>query len=238
MVQTKFIAYYRVSTKRQGESGLGLDAQREIVSRHLDAVGGLLAGEYTEIESGTRKGNNRPELAKAIADCKLHGATLIIAKLDRLARNVAFVSNLMESKVPFLACDMPQANNFTIHIMAAMAEFEAECISKRTREALAKKRERGELTGAQCWKGRKGLLSRENQILGRDIACQRIREKSKEYAGMIQPKIAAIIADHPGISMRRIARELNEANIPTARGGKWADVTVKKLMARVAGYGG
>lgn len=230
----KYIAYYRVSTKRQGISGLGLEAQKEIVSRYLIIVGGLLVGEYTEVESGTRKGNNRSELAKAFADCRLHGATLVIAKLDRLARNVSFVSNLMESKVTFVACDMPQANAFTIHIMAAMAEFEAECISRRTKEALAKKLERGEPTGARCWKSRAGVLSAQNQSIGRQIALQRIALKADEYAKMILPRIEAIKAANPGISMRGIARELILARIPAARGGNWSDTTVRKILRRSA----
>jgi len=110
----KFIAYYRVSTKRQGLSGLGLDAQRESVAAYLAGVHGKLIAEFVEVEHGTRKGNHRPQLAAALAQCRVTGATLVIAKLDRLARNVAFTSNLMESKVEFVAVDFPQANRLTI----------------------------------------------------------------------------------------------------------------------------
>lgn len=120
-----FIAYYRVSTKRQGRSGLGLEAQREAVAGHLAAHPGRLVKEFTEVEHGTRRGNGRPQLAAALPACRVHGATLIIAKLDRLARNVAFTSNLMESGVEFTAVDFPQANRLTIHILAAIAEHEA-----------------------------------------------------------------------------------------------------------------
>jgi DNA invertase Pin-like site-specific DNA recombinase len=127
-----FVAYYRVSTQRQGRSGLGLDAQRKAVKDRL-CGGGELISEYTEVESGGR--NDRPRLAEALAACRLHRATLIIAKLDRLARNVAFVSNLMDAEVAFEAVDFLQANRLTIHILSAVAEHEARMISERTRPA-------------------------------------------------------------------------------------------------------
>jgi predicted site-specific integrase-resolvase len=127
----RYLAYYRVSTARQGRSGLGLEAQRQAVGEHLNGGNWKLVGEYTEVESGKR--SDRPKLAEALKACRLQGAKLIIAKLDRLARNVAFISNLMESKVEFEAVDFPQANRLTIHIMAAIAEHEAKMISDRTR---------------------------------------------------------------------------------------------------------
>lgn len=133
--ETRFIAYYRISTDRQGRSGLGLDAQRRSVDEYLHVLGMEPIAEYMEVESGKR--NDRPELTRALAAYRKHGAQLIIAKLDRLARNVAFVSNLMESGVEFLACDMPTANRLTIHILAAVAEHEREMISERTKLAPA-----------------------------------------------------------------------------------------------------
>jgi DNA invertase Pin-like site-specific DNA recombinase len=129
MKSNRFIAYYRVSTQRQGRSGLGLEAQRKAVNDRLCGDTKLIA-EYTEIESGRK--NDRPRLAEALAACRLHRATLVIAKLDRLARNVAFVSNIMDSYVDFEAVDFPQANRLTIHILAAVAEHEARMISDRT----------------------------------------------------------------------------------------------------------
>ena len=131
----KYIAYYRVSTQRQGRSGLGLDAQRQAVREHLNGGNWQLIEEITEVESGKRA--DRPKLAEALRLCRLRGATLIIAKLDRLARNVAFVSALMDAGVEFEAVDFPQANRLTIHIMAAVAEHEAKAISQRTKAALA-----------------------------------------------------------------------------------------------------
>jgi DNA invertase Pin-like site-specific DNA recombinase len=141
----KFVAYYRVSTNKQGRSGLGLDAQRKAVADYLDGGKWELVGEFTEIETGKRA--DRPELERAIAACKKHRARLIIAKLDRLSRNVAFISALMERKVDFIAVDNPTATKFTIHILAAVAEFERDAISKRTTEALAAAKARGVTLG-------------------------------------------------------------------------------------------
>src|SRR3954470_682484 len=139
------VAYYRVSTDKQGRSGLGLDAQREAVRAFLDGKGWPPVAEFVEVESGKRK--DRPKLTEAMAACRLYGATLVIAKLDRLARNVAFVSALMESGVEFVAADFPQANRLTIHILAAVAEHEAEMVSKRTKDALAAAKARGQRLG-------------------------------------------------------------------------------------------
>lgn len=143
LCMTRFIAYYRVSTDKQGKSGLGLDAQRQAVAGFVAGRGEIVA-EHTEIES-TR--NKRPELHAALEACRKHKATLLIARLDRLARNVAFISNLMESRVDFLAVDMPEANRLTIHILAAVAEHEREMISKRTKAALQAAKARGTALG-------------------------------------------------------------------------------------------
>jgi DNA invertase Pin-like site-specific DNA recombinase len=139
--QPRFVSYYRVSTAQQGASGLGLEAQREAVSRHVAGAGGAIVAEFTEIESG--KKNDRPQIAAALAACRLRRATLVIAKLDRLARNVAFISNLMESGVDFVACDNPHATPLLIHILASVAEHEREMISVRTIAALAAAKARG-----------------------------------------------------------------------------------------------
>ena len=138
---TGFIAYYRVSTDRQGRSGLGLEAQRAAVVRYLAGIGGILIAEHTEVETGSR--NDRPELAKALAACRKHKARLVIAKLDRLSRNVAFIATLMDSGVEFVACDNPHATRLTLHILAAVAEHEREMISARTKAALQAAKVRG-----------------------------------------------------------------------------------------------
>jgi DNA invertase Pin-like site-specific DNA recombinase len=147
MPKRKFVSYLRVSTARQGISGLGLEAQRASVAGYLNGGDWTLVQEVLEVESGKR--NDRPALAEALKLCRKHKATLVIAKLDRLARNVAFISNLMESGVEFIAVDMPQANRFVVHIMAAVAEQEADAISKRTKAALQAAKERGTKLGGR-----------------------------------------------------------------------------------------
>lgn len=149
MANGKFIAYFRVSTDKQGKSGLGLDAQREAVMRYLNGGSWDMAGEFTEVETG--KGSNaldkRPQLRAALEMCRKMKATLVIAKLDRLARNVHFVSGLIESGVEFVAADMPQANKVMIQMHSVMAEWERDQISKRTKEALAAAKARGVVLG-------------------------------------------------------------------------------------------
>ena len=145
----RFVSYLRVSTDKQGRSGLGIEAQREAVARFLNGGTWTLLAELVETESG--KNADRPQLRAAIAHCRKTGATLLIAKLDRLARNVAFISTLMEQGVPFVACDMPTATPFMLHIYAAMAEEEARAISQRTKLALAAAKARGKKLGG--WRG-------------------------------------------------------------------------------------
>ncbi len=145
MANGRYIAYYRVSTARQGRSGLGLEAQRAAVREYLNGGRWRLIDEVTEVESGKR--SDRPELARALAACRVHNATLVIAKLDRLARNVAFIANLMEARVDFVAVDMPEANRLTVHVLAAIAEHEAAAISARTKAALSRAKARGTRLG-------------------------------------------------------------------------------------------
>jgi DNA invertase Pin-like site-specific DNA recombinase len=220
----RFIAYYRVSTKRQGLSGLGLDAQRESVAAYLAGVRGKLVAEFTEVEHGTRKGNHRPQLAAALAQCRVHGATLIIAKLDRLARNVAFVSNLMEANVDFTACDFPQANRLTIHILAAVAEHEAEMISTRTKLALAAAKRKGEVKlGGD--RGNCAQIARKG-----NRASAKIRtEAAQRRAADLLPVIETIKAEGAQ-SLRQIAAGLNQRGILTARGGEWSAAQVMRIM--------
>ena len=146
----RFVAYYRVSTEKQGRSGLGLEAQQAAVQDYLNGGTWELVGEFIEVESGRK--SERPELAKALARCKKDKATLVIARLDRLARNVHFISGLMETKVKFVACDMPEATPFMLHIYAAVAQEEARAVSARTKAALAAAKHRGVrlgVTGAE-----------------------------------------------------------------------------------------
>ena len=148
----RFISYLRVSTDKQGEHGYGIDAQRKAVTDFLNGGSWELVEEFVEVESGKR--SDRPELAKALAACRKHKAKLVIAKLDRLARNVAFIANLMDSKVEFVCCDMPQATRLTIHVLAAVAEHEREMIAKRTKDGLAAAKARGKILGNPKLAGR------------------------------------------------------------------------------------
>lgn len=215
----KYIAYYRVSTQKQGESGLGLEAQRKAVDTHLNGAAPLM--EFTEIETG--KNNQRPTLAEAIAKCKRHKATLIIAKLDRLARNVHFISGLMESGIDFIAADNPNATKLTIHILAAVAEDEAERISKRTKEALAAAKARGVKLG-----GSRGYKPTAED---RQKAVEARRAASAELAQDLQGCIRDIRA-RGGVSFRGIARELTARGVPTPTGKTtWQAITVQRLIA-------
>ena len=223
MAQGRFVAYYRVSTDRQGRSGLGLEAQQEAVRSYLDGGSWQLVEEVVEVESGKR--NDRPKLAEALKLCRLHGATLIIAKLDRLARNVAFVSNLMESGVDFVAVDFPQANRLTVHILAAVAEHEAAMISQRTRAALAAAKARGRKLG-----GDRGNIAAISG-LGNQVSAVVRGQRANKRAGDLVPIVQSIQAG--GASLRQVAVELTRRGITTARGGRWSAVQVKRVLERV-----
>lgn len=224
MANGKFIAYYRVSTARQGASGLGLEAQQEAVRSYLNGGSWQLVAEVTEIESGKR--NDRPKLAEALRLCKLHGATLIIAKLDRLARNVAFISNLMESGVDFTAVDFPKANRLTVHILAAVAEHEREMISARTKSALQAAKARGQRLG-----GDRGNFA-QVKALGPAVSVAARGAKADERASLVAPIVKEL--QTAGASLRTIAAELTARGIPTPRGGDWSAVQVKRVIERAA----
>lgn len=225
MASGKFIAYYRVSTQKQGASGLGLDAQREAVSRFLNGGDWELVAEFQEVETG--KGadalGKRPQLKAALAACRKEGATLIIAKLDRLARNVHFVSGLMESKVKFVACDMPEANELTIHIMAAFAEHEAKRISQRTKDALAIAKSRGVVLG------KAGPSNLRPNIEARQNA-------ANQFAERLRPVFESMKAR--GLSQRAMVEELNNIGVPAVKGGGWRLAQVQRLLSRIGGNEG
>lgn len=222
----KLIAYYRVSTARQGLSGLGLEGQEAAVAEYARATGGSVLRAYTEVESGKR--NDRPELARALSDCKRSKAVLVIAKLDRLARNVHFLSGLMEAGVEFVCCDMPSANRLTLHILAAVAEDEARRISERTKAALAAYKARGGLLGS----ARPGAYRLTGGANAR--AARRAGEASRELAAEayadLAPKLAELRAE--GLSLRQIAGRLNEEGHTTRRGMKWNQVQVRRVLGQ------
>jgi DNA invertase Pin-like site-specific DNA recombinase len=218
----KFIAYYRVSTKRQGKSGLGLSAQQEAVREYLNGGKWKLVEEVVEVESGKRK--DRPDLLRALQLCKVHNATLLIAKLDRLARNVAFVSALMESGVEFIALDCPQANRFTVHILAAVAEHEANLISQRTKAALAAAKRRGVKLG---WVNPN--ISKYASKGAKTANANRSVEAAERRERLL-PIIADIKANG-AVSLRDVAAELNKREIPAPRKGDWSATQVMRLQA-------
>jgi DNA invertase Pin-like site-specific DNA recombinase len=219
------INYYRVSTAKQGRSGLGLEAQRAAIDAFCASRGCEPLAEYTEHESGKR--DDRPELAKALHRAKVTGATLVIAKLDRLSRNVAFLAKLQDAGVKFVAADMPEANETMVQIMAVMAQAERKAISKRTKEALAAAKARGTKLGNPM--GAKAF----GPYNGNVAAVEAIKAKAKAFANDVMPVIETIRAEGHN-SLRAIATQLNDRGIMTARGGKWGPQAVSDLM-RAAG---
>jgi DNA invertase Pin-like site-specific DNA recombinase len=213
----KWVSYLRVSTDKQGKSGLGLEAQRKAVADFLNGGRWQLLSEFVEVESGNR--NDRPQLAAALAACKKHKAKLVIAKLDRLARNVNFVSGLMETGVEFVAADMPFANKLTIHILAAVAEHEREAISARTKAALAAAKARGVKLG-----GPKLRLAQLNGATANKTEADRFAANTLPLIREAQ-KIGAL-------SLRAIAEILNARGVRTARGGRWAATQVRDILRR------
>ena len=224
MAKGNFVAYYRVSTAKQGQSGLGLDAQRQAVADYLNGGRWSLLREFTEIESGKR--DNRPQLLAALAYAKATGSTLVIAKLDRLARNVAFIANLMESRTKFVAADMPEANDLTIHVLASVAEHERKAISQRTKDALAAAKARGMKLGNP--NGARVLRAAGR---GNNDAVAAVKANADAHATQVRPIIATMQAE--GItSLHAIANALNDRGILTARGGAWYATSVKNLLSR------
>jgi DNA invertase Pin-like site-specific DNA recombinase len=217
-----FVSYLRVSTDKQGRSGLGIEAQRAAVASYLSGFGVAPVTEFVEVESGKR--NDRPELARALAECRVRKATLVIAKLDRLARDAHFLLGLERSGIAFTAADMPNANRLTVGIMAMVAEEERRMISERTRAALAAAKARGVKLG-----GRPENF--KNAELGRQKAALAIQARATALAADLLPVIEGIQAE--GItSMAGIARALNERGIPTARGSRWQAVQVQRILGR------
>lgn len=223
----RYVAYYRVSTKHQGKSGLGLDAQKTSVEKYID--GKTLLGEFTDIESGTRKGNKkRDELMKAIALAKSENAVLVIAKLDRLSRNVSFITAIMESGVEFVACDIPHASKFTIHIFAALAEQEADMISMRVRESLSELKKKGTKLGKPenlnasarskgCMTRQANAITNENNVKAGALV---VSMKSAKFGNIY------------------IAEELNRLGFSTRRGCKFNPSQVERLYHRYLAVSG
>ena len=225
------IPYYRVSTKRQARSGLGLEAQKAAVIDFQRQQGANILAEYTEVESG--KLADRLELMKALCQAKRTGATLVVAKLDRLARSVAFTSALLDSGVEFICCDNPHANRLTIHILAAVAEDEARRISERTKAALAAAKRRGVKLGAARPECRN--LTDQARTKGANAAGQAVKQQADEAYVDLRDFLAAL---RPAFSYQQIADILNMRGERTQRGKPWTDVAVRRTCRRLQIEGG
>lgn len=220
----RYVSYYRVSTKEQGRSGLGLEAQERDVGLFLETFSEVpweVIGTFTDIESG--KDDDRPELARALALVRKTGATLLVAKLDRLSRKMSFIAPLMDDpKVRLRVASMPYADKFQLHIYAALAEQEREFISARTKAALVQAKARGVKLG--------GL---RDQTAARNVAVQeRARGDAERVAAVVKPLRAQ------GASLRAIADAMNGSGVPTARGGSWTAAQVQRVLTRLEGADG
>ena len=222
----RFVVYYRVSTRQQGQSGLGLEAQKAAAEAYVKESGGEIIGEYEEVETG--KDCKRPEIMKAILHANRSWATLVIAKLDRLARNVWFTSTLMESGIDFVACDCPTASRLTLHILASIGEHEAYQISCRTKDALAAYQARGGLLGPTTFKDKEGWKPKQEQ--SRRLATQRNAEISAGAYEETRPIILSLRGQ--GLSFQAVADELNRQDHRTRTGKIWNRTQVKRVVDR------
>lgn len=223
-MEGKFVAYYRVSTQRQGNSGLGLDAQREAVIRFLNGGDWKLAKEFTEVESGAK--SDRPQLHEAMKYAKRYNATIVVAKLDRLARDVTFLLGVLDAGVPLRFVDLPDvtaqgaAGRMILTVMGSVAEFERRRLSERTKAALAAKKARGEKLGHP------ESLARFHKVRS---------DKARQFARTLKPLLAPMIKQ--GDSVASMVRVLNDTKVPTAGGvvGGWSPTQLKRVLARLGG---
>lgn len=221
MTRARFVAYYRVSTARQGVSGLGLDAQREAVTQYLNGGNWRMVDEFVEIESGRR--SDRPKLQEALVSCRLHGATLVVAKLDRLARNAHFLLGLKEAGVEFVCVDMPAANRLTVGIMAMVAEEETRMISARTKIALAAAKRRGTTLG------KPENLTDTARAKGTVASAMRRSRAAQRWSADVAPIVRNLMS-RPGCTLRGTAAALNARGLPARRGGTWTATQVWRVL--------
>lgn len=219
----KFVAYYRVSTDRQGQSGLGLQAQQDAVRSFLNGGKWQVVGEFTEVESGARrKLASRPMLRSALELCKKQKATIVVAKLDRLARDVQFISELLNSHVKFICADMPEADRTFLQMMAVFAEYEGRRIGERTKSALAALKKQGKVLGSP------------HPEIGSEVGVKAIKEKADSYAERVGPVVRDIIKKSGASTLRDIAQALESRGVETPRGNQeWYPSQVSNLIKRI-----
>ncbi|GAB9166935.1 recombinase family protein [Bradyrhizobium diazoefficiens] len=222
VAEGRWISYLRVSTDRQGKSGLGIEAQRNGVAEYLNGGNWSLVKEFVEVESGKRI--DRPKLDEAIKACRIYDAKLVIAKLDRLSRDAHFLLGLEKAGIDFVAADMPNANRLTVGIMAMVAEEERRMISKRTKDALAAAKRRGTKLG-----GDRGVVPSKK---ARELAAETLQARANARASDLAPVIRELQAAGK-TTLRAIAEGLNEAGILTQRKSKWSAVQVQRILSRI-----
>jgi DNA invertase Pin-like site-specific DNA recombinase len=230
MAEGKFVSYLRVSTTRQGRSGLGLEAQRKAVEDYLNGGNWQLVKEFVEVESGKKA--DRPQLEKAFQLCRLLGAKLVIAKLDRLSRDVHFLSGLQKAGIEFICADMPHATPLTIHILSAVAQHEREMISQRTKAALAAAKRRGKQLGG--YRAGSGFDAPAVAKRAWKASAHARQEIAQQRAADIAPIVKELQAAG-AVTLLAIAAELNDRGIPTARGGQWSATQVMRLLEDIDG---
>lgn len=217
----KYIAYYRVSTAKQAQSGLGLDAQKNTVEGYLKGVRGVVAGEYVEQESG--KSDNRPELLKAMTDCQLKKATLLVSKLDRLSRDLHFITSLQKSGIKFIIAENPQMTDLTVHLLAAVAQHERQMISSRTKQALAAAKARGKVLGNPRLSECRCTDTSAARKVKFELANSHAQEMYKVLEGI----------GFENMSLRKTAARLNEEQYQTRNGKSWTATGVRRVIERV-----
>ncbi|MDB5431420.1 MAG: putative recombinase [Caulobacter sp.] len=231
----RYCVYKRVSTVRQGESGLGLEAQQRAVTEFLHSQAGTVVGEFEEVESG--KEANRPQLLKAIEQCKLTGAKLLIAKLDRLSRSAHFLLGLEKAGIEFIACDMPHANRLTVGIMALVAQEEREAISRRTKAALGSVNATITREGHYVARSGRSITRLGNpnppkMRLGSEAGVAAFQANADAFANRVAPSVRALLSAEG--SMNKVAARLNEIGVKTARDGAWTAKAVQRVLDRTA----
>ena len=219
----EYVAYLRVSTQKQGYSGLGLEAQKEIIQKYLSHKNPI--AEYIEIESGRKTDRGRPKLKEALELCRKTGAKLIVAKLDRLARNVVFLSQLLESDVDIVFCDFPQANKMVLHILAAISQYEAELVATRTKQALAAKKAQGYTLGNP-----EHLMDKLDEAVAKSVETN--KRKAEENPNNKRAAAMLKVLAKEGKTLQEMADYLNEQGFTTSRGFKFTRSSVHVLLKR------